>query len=366
MKFSKSNCLKIGALNCQGLEGKLDFPELYNLINASDIFGVTETWLTLGKDDECFIDGYKFYPLSRKKEKGANRGGVGLFIKKEWKEHIKIRYDLSCENFLWCKMSKSFFGFHDDVYVAIVYFPPESSTREKRANMDHFQNLKESVRRIDSDNVILMGDFNARTNNISDVIIGEKDEDDLDQVGFFSKIDTRRRNQDQTVNQYGRQLIEYCIATRSYIANGRTIGDLQGKYTCHEYNGSSTVDYAVISENLRDRVQSFRVCDPDTGSDHSPIELDLSLPFKLEQKNNSYTKLPPKIIWNETTKVNFELKMKSPNTLCKINELQDKYVFSYSPQTPTPATSNLAFSAVLPRLGLSFSIGSSSGSICTL
>ena len=325
MKSPRSNCLKIGALNCQGLKDKLDFPEVYNLFSSCDIFGVTETWLGEDDEDDCFLDGYKFFPLSRKKmkkEKGATRGGIGLFVKNEWKEHIKMRYDISCENYLWCKISKSFFGFHDDLYVAIVYFPPESSTREKRANLDHFQNLKETTRQIRSENIVIMGDLNARTNNLMDVITGEKDEEDLDQVGFFSKIETSRRNQDETTNKYGRQLIEYCISTRSYIANGRTIGDLMGKYTCHEHNGSSTVDYAILTENLKDSVQSFQVHDPNTGSDHSAIELVIHLPIKPPKNNVNYAKLSPKIKCNENVKLKFEYKMMASTTFSKVEELE--------------------------------------------
>ena len=35
--------LNIGALNCQGLKGKFDDPELQNVITTDDIFGVSET-----------------------------------------------------------------------------------------------------------------------------------------------------------------------------------------------------------------------------------------------------------------------------------------------------------------------------------
>ena len=77
-----------------------------------------------------------------------------MFVRNEWKEHIKIRHDLSCENFLWWKMSKTFFGLQDDLYVGVIYFPPESSTREKKVNLDHFQHLEEITKQIDSDQII--------------------------------------------------------------------------------------------------------------------------------------------------------------------------------------------------------------------
>ena len=126
--------MKIGALNCQGLKDKIDFPEVQKIFSSCDIFGVTETWLGDNDIDQCYLEGYKFYPLNRKKQKGAQRGGIGLFIKNEWKEHIKMRYDISCENFLWCKMSKNFFGFHDELYVGIVYFP-QKTQQEKRKSI---------------------------------------------------------------------------------------------------------------------------------------------------------------------------------------------------------------------------------------
>ena len=273
--------------------------------------------------DDCHLEGFKYYPFNRKQGdgKGATRGGIGLFVRNDWKEHIKIRYDLSCENFLWCKLSKEFFGYHDDIYIGMIYFPPETSTREKKCNLDHFLHLQETTRNINSENIILMGDFNARTKDLDDVLLGEKDEEELDQVGFFSKITTQRRNQDQSVNKYGRSLVEYCIATRSYIANGRTIGDLQGKLTCHQHNGASTVDYAIINENLADYVQNFTVLDPNTGSDHSAIKLNLALRNKLRKDKNVNTKLPPKIPWNDITKMEFEIKINSQDSLTKVNEL---------------------------------------------
>ena len=61
--MSKQNTysLKIGALNCQGLRDKIDYPEVRKLISSCDIFGVTETWF--GKNDDPCIKGFNFYPL---------------------------------------------------------------------------------------------------------------------------------------------------------------------------------------------------------------------------------------------------------------------------------------------------------------
>ena len=84
MKFEQPNCIKIGALNCQGLRDKIDYLEVQNLISSCDIFGVTETWY--GDDDNNHVKGYGYYPLNRKKDnikqKGGPRGGIGIFIKK--------------------------------------------------------------------------------------------------------------------------------------------------------------------------------------------------------------------------------------------------------------------------------------------
>jgi hypothetical protein len=40
----------------------------------------------------------------------------------------------------------------------------------------------------------------------------------------------------------------YCNKLR--IANGRSFGDIHGKFTCYNYAGSSVVDYIIVSEHL--------------------------------------------------------------------------------------------------------------------
>lgn len=84
------------------------------------------------------------------------------------------------------------------------------------------------------------------------------------------------------------------------------------------------MDYAVVNETLTNNVQSFQVLDPNTGSDHSAIQLNLSIQNIPKTARNNDKKLQPRIKWNDETKMKFQIKMSSPNTFFKINELQNK------------------------------------------
>ena len=139
---------------------------------------------------------------------------------------------------------------------------------------------------------------------MDDTLNKEKHEDII-LPDFYSGITSQRSNQDLIKNKYGTKLVEYCIATGSYIANGRTIGDFQGKFTCHEKNGSSTVDYAVISESLHSLVRKFQVLDFSVGSDHCPIVLDIDLKQERDTTDDGVTDRLPPIPWNERTKMLF-------------------------------------------------------------
>ena len=66
--------------------------------------------------------------------------------------------------------------------------------------------------------------------------------------------------------------------------NGRKVGDTIGRLTCHEYNGSSTVDLALCSWDIYNQIQYFKVLDPLWYSDHYPIKLTLQT--ENSSKNN--------------------------------------------------------------------------------
>ena len=205
----------------------------------------------------------------------------------------------------------------------MVYFPPEYSSREKRLKKDHFNNLLETTSAIPSNKIILMGDFNARTGNREDTLLPEKHDTELETTDFFSQIKTKRNNQDDKENKYGQLLLEYCTATHSYVANGRTLGDFQGKYTCHEVRGSSAVDYAVVGESLQKLIRKFRVLPPSVGSDHCPIKLEmLYTPGGTLHPKIKNSKLKPSIKWTEQAKEAFLWHMDLPGTQGRLDELE--------------------------------------------
>jgi len=58
--------------------------------------------------------------------------------------------------------------------------------------------------------------------------------------------------------------------------NGSLTGDLDGKYTCYQTNGASTVDYALASEDFIKTILRFQVQALTTYSDHCPISLKIT------------------------------------------------------------------------------------------
>ena len=72
-----------------------------------------------------------------------------------------------------------------------------------------------------------------------------------------------RNNTDAVVNSNGRLLVDSCKETGLRIANGRVGQDANiGECTYMDRNGSSLIDYILMSQNMLDMFSSFHVCTP--------------------------------------------------------------------------------------------------------
>ena len=133
--------------------------------------------------------------------------------------------------------------------------------------------------------ILLQGDFNGRTGKKDDFIQPDEFLDDL-----FNDISTQsaytlppRNSEDIQTNPRGEELLDFCKSNEFAIVNGRKIGDLFGKCTSHQYNGSSVVDRALVPITCFEKVINFRVGNfVPWLSDHTPIYSTFKL--NLEKK----------------------------------------------------------------------------------
>ncbi len=157
-------------------------------------------------------------------------------------------------------MHKSFFGLENDLYIVNCYIPPCTSEVHKGVNSDYFEILTQEIAKYSAlGEIMICGDLNSR--------VGEMQEswDDFDQdVQFITRNafpDTKwssdlpiRYSEDKTINSFGRSLMHLINKSHLIMLNGRSIGDSMGKKTCFKYNGSSAVDYCIVSGNLLNNV----------------------------------------------------------------------------------------------------------------
>jgi hypothetical protein len=112
-----------------GSEAVLAFPIFLKEIEKYDLVFLAETHVGYNTDIHT-IGPFHYHGICRSISKKNNRhfGGLAILRKNEIKPYVRILKNTSPE-FQWVKLERDFFGFSDDLYICLVYYPPM-----KRAN----------------------------------------------------------------------------------------------------------------------------------------------------------------------------------------------------------------------------------------
>ena len=241
----------IGGLKSRGTDKTMD-PLFLKAIEGNDLVFLAETHVGYNANIRN-IGPFLYHPICRPVEKSNNRffGGLAILRKPYLKDHVKILKNNN-PDYQWVKLEKSFFGFAKDLYICVVYFPPSESSYTKRFEIELFETIeKDMVNYQRSGDILICGDFNARVGSFPDFIT-QDDSNFLPLYNSYSrdKHILNRFNKDNKTDKRGKELLDFCIGHQLRILNGRTLGDLHGNFTCYTPNGTSVVDYAIVSESV--------------------------------------------------------------------------------------------------------------------
>ena len=168
------------------------------------------------------------------------------------------------------RLQKNMFNLTNDIYL---YIPPRGTTGTTSTSQKWHIIENETSFFAAKGDVLLFGDFNARTLNISE-------------LADYDPVIKPRISQDRTVNTFGRHLLYLCIAQNLLIANGRLGKDKDGIFTCSTHTGSSVVDYLLFPYNLINQLSNFEIDTLSPNSDHCPLTFILDVPgIRRSQQN---------------------------------------------------------------------------------
>ena len=122
-KLGKTN-LSIGSLNVCGIKRRIQYPEFQELVSKFDIFCVLET--KLDDLDSISLSNYTFIHQSRRQKCLRRSGGIGVFIRNELVQRVKL-IESSSDYVLWLRVSETQHNKNNEAMLGVVYQPPESS-----------------------------------------------------------------------------------------------------------------------------------------------------------------------------------------------------------------------------------------------
>jgi hypothetical protein len=221
------------------------------------------------------------------------------------------------------------FNVANDIYLCYMYNPPANSTYTQSSQeviFDLIENDLHVAKYSEKGNILIMGDLNARTSDDNDFIQNDSNDNTVQQYDDYTPdVEIINRfSRDTVLLPRGRTLNDMCIQTGLIILNGRCIGDLTGNFTCHNFHGSSVVDYACASECLLPKLKLFSVHNflPDL-SDHCQISLMMRINCTLTPDDNQTYPLPVRYKWNENSPFLFQEALSKPNSQTKIESINN-------------------------------------------
>lgn len=285
-------------LNVCGLKSKLNCPEFIELVKSHDVNIFVES-----KTDELDVlnlpNGYLCNSKIRTNCKRKSGGIVVIY--REYLKHF-LKFIKTSSNFVqWVIFSSDIMKLDKDLLLGCIYLPPENS---KYASSEAFNEIEDEMLDILSKNsccVCTVGDFNAKTRHLNEVVIPDDSLFDiLDDIGddddFRSYIydfeelkklyfPLSRFSEDiSPANNYGYKLIDFCKRNNLYIGNGRLMGNdyMIGQKTCKNV---SLIDYILLSSSAIPIVKMFNVLE------FNPLFSDVhnALQFTFHATMNNFT-----------------------------------------------------------------------------
>ena len=138
-----------------------------------------------------------------------------------------------------------------------------------------------------------------------------------------------RFSKDTTVDKREKEFIDFCKGFQMRILNGRTLGDMLGKFTCFTPNGSSVVDYAIVSESVLKSILYFNVSDfvPTLSDCHCRLEWEMSAKFidcnstiDDDHINNHIHPMLAKYVWSDDSGTFFQDALTSQQIQTQISD----------------------------------------------
>ena len=199
-----------------------------------------------------------------KNRQNSNSGGVCIGVHRSV-EKLASEVKIDSEDLIAVRLKNVMKSPMKSLVIVNVYdSPPNSSYKKRKGNDGTLEDLFELLTTLNNDDeALVVGDFNARTGDLNHECRPAKENWNNDRLVF--KISGRKKvsrvSMDKVLNARGKKLIETIASAKLTIFNGNTLGDVNGRHTCHLYNGSSVVDYMISTDSIKHRTANFIVGD---------------------------------------------------------------------------------------------------------
>ena len=239
-------------------------------------------------------DNFSEHPknANRQSKRGRSSGGTTLFVKNKFHSYGNIKKQDAYH--VIYKLDKNLFPALDKtLYICFLYISPNDSQWLQSGGSYNFEKLMSNIAKYEGmgGEVIILDDMNRRIANENDFIENNEENCNDDYLPIPEDFDydnpIKKRNTLDTdvVSGHGKDVISFCRSTGFRIVNGR-LGDDQniGNFTCYTPADSSLVDYCLLRERNFELIKHFYVCEINTISDHSYLQLHLKIKNKTRNE----------------------------------------------------------------------------------
>ena len=255
--------MKLISWNVNGLRAVINkgFKEFFSEIDA-DIFSIQETKMQEAQLDENILSIFKGYNMFWNSAEKKGYSGTAIFSKEK---PLSVSYGIGKEEH--DKEGRVITLEFEKFYMVNIYTP---NSKRELERLDYRQVWEDEIRNYlvnlkTKKPVIMCGDLNVAHNEID-----------------LKNPKTNRRNAGFTDEE--RQKMTELLNAGFIDTFRHKYPDLEGKYSWWSYmfharekNAGWRIDYFIVSDNLKDKIDDDKILDNIMGSDHCPVELDLSL-----------------------------------------------------------------------------------------